>query len=65
MYGAPLLVVNSFLVLITFLQHTHPALPHYADKEWDWLRGALATVDRDYGILNIGETLFPKPNAFF
>ncbi|GAQ81955.1 omega-6 fatty acid desaturase [Klebsormidium nitens] len=52
-YGAPLLVVNSFLVLITFLQHTHPALPHYKDKEWDWLRGALATVDRDYGILNI------------
>ncbi|GAB2211295.1 hypothetical protein Droror1_Dr00016588 [Drosera rotundifolia] len=51
-YGAPLLVVNGFLVLITFLQHTHPALPHYDSAEWDWLRGALATVDRDYGILN-------------
>ncbi|KAM7270249.1 hypothetical protein ACFE04_029463 [Oxalis oulophora] len=51
-YGGPLLVVNGFLVLITFLQHTHPALPHYDSSEWDWFRGALATVDRDYGILN-------------
>ncbi|CAA3006753.1 delta(12)-fatty-acid desaturase FAD2-like [Olea europaea subsp. europaea] len=51
-YGGPLLVVNGFLVLITYLQHTHPALPHYDSTEWDWLRGALATADRDYGILN-------------
>ncbi|CAA6661607.1 unnamed protein product [Spirodela intermedia] len=52
LYGVPLLVVNGFLVLITYLQHTHPALPHYDSSEWDWLRGALATVDRDYGVLN-------------
>jgi omega-6 fatty acid desaturase (delta-12 desaturase) len=51
-YGLPLLIVNSFLVLITFLQHTHPSLPHYEDAEWDWLWGALSTVDRNYGILN-------------
>ncbi|KAH7689412.1 omega-6 fatty acid desaturase (delta-12 desaturase) protein [Dioscorea alata] len=51
-YILPLLVVNAFLVLITYLQHTHPALPHYSTDEWDWLRGALATVDRDYGVLN-------------
>jgi len=51
-YGIPLLIVNGFLVLITYLQHTHPALPHYDSTEWDWMRGALATVDRDYGILN-------------
>jgi len=51
-YGGPLLLVNGFLVLITYLQHTHPALPHYDSTEWDWLRGALATADRDYGILN-------------
>ncbi|XP_051141881.1 delta(12)-acyl-lipid-desaturase-like [Andrographis paniculata] len=51
-YGVPLMIVNGFLVLITYLQHTHPALPHYDSSEWDWLRGALATVDRDYGILN-------------
>ncbi|KAF5204234.1 Delta(12)-fatty-acid desaturase [Thalictrum thalictroides] len=51
-YGIPLLVVNAFLVLITYLQHTHPSLPHYDSSEWDWLRGALITVDRDYGVLN-------------
>ncbi|XP_042437845.1 fatty acid desaturase DES2-like [Zingiber officinale] len=51
-YGVPLLIVNAWLVIITYLQHTHPALPHYDSTEWDWLRGALATVDRDYGILN-------------
>ena len=51
-YGVPYLVTNLFLVLITFLQHTDAQLPHYAADEWDWLRGALATVDRDYGVLN-------------
>ncbi|VAI48731.1 unnamed protein product [Triticum turgidum subsp. durum] len=51
-YGAPLMIVNAWLVLVTYLHHTHPALPHYDSTEWDWLRGALATMDRDYGILN-------------
>ena len=51
-YLIPYMVTNLFLVLITFLQHTDHVLPHYTATEWDWLRGALATVDRDYGILN-------------
>ncbi|KAJ4840391.1 Delta(12) fatty acid desaturase [Turnera subulata] len=51
-YGVPLLIVNGCLVTITYLQHTHPALPHFDSTEWDWLRGALSTVDRDYGLLN-------------
>jgi omega-6 fatty acid desaturase (delta-12 desaturase) len=50
-YFAPYLVVNAFLVLITLLQHTHPALPHFAGAEWEWLRGACSTVDRDYGFV--------------
>ena len=48
LYVTPLLIVNAFLVLITFLQHTHPALPHYSEDEWE----SLSTVDRDYGVLN-------------
>lgn len=39
--------------MITFLQHTHISLPHYDDKEWDWLRGAMATVDRWGGVARI------------
>lgn len=52
-YVIPLLINNGFLVTITYLQHTHLALPHYDSSEWDWLRGALATMDRDYGVLNM------------
>jgi omega-6 fatty acid desaturase / acyl-lipid omega-6 desaturase (Delta-12 desaturase) len=51
-YGVPVLIVSALFVLITYLHHTHLALPHYDSSEWDWLRGALATMDRDYGILN-------------
>jgi len=40
-YLIPYTVTNSFLVLITFLQHTDHALPHFDARQWDWLRGAL------------------------
>jgi len=57
----PYLFTNLWLVLYTKLHHTHLALPHYAGKEWNWLRGALSTIDRDYGFFNyvhhhIGDT---------
>ncbi|KAH9273182.1 hypothetical protein BASA83_004471 [Batrachochytrium salamandrivorans] len=60
-YVIPYLFVNFWLVTITFLQHTDPVVPHYRHAEWDFLRGALSTVDRDYGLLNyfhhhIGDT---------
>jgi omega-6 fatty acid desaturase (delta-12 desaturase) len=48
-YLIPYFIVNWWLVMITFLQHTHPSLPHYSEGEWDWLRGALSTVDRSFG----------------
>jgi hypothetical protein len=38
--------VNHWLVLITFLQHTDPLLPHYRSEEFTFPRGALATLDR-------------------
>jgi omega-6 fatty acid desaturase (delta-12 desaturase) len=38
-------------VLITYLQHTDTYIPHFRDSEFDWLRGAMATVDRSYGWL--------------
>lgn len=61
-YGVPYLVVNAYLVLITFLQHTDTYIPHYRESEFTWLRGALATVDRSMGpvidtlIHHIGDT---------
>jgi len=38
--------VHHWLVLITFLQHTDPLLPHYRAGMWTFPRGALATIDR-------------------
>jgi omega-6 fatty acid desaturase (delta-12 desaturase) len=32
--------------MITYLHHTDPVLPHYRGKEWNFQRGAAATVDR-------------------
>eukprot|EP00730_Choanoeca_flexa_P009685 TRINITY_DN12871_c0_g1_i1.p1 TRINITY_DN12871_c0_g1~~TRINITY_DN12871_c0_g1_i1.p1 ORF type:complete len:381 (+),score=83.70 TRINITY_DN12871_c0_g1_i1:70-1212(+) len=51
-YGIPYLIVNLWLVLITHLQHTDIRIPHYRAEEWNWLKGALCTMDRDYGFLN-------------
>ena len=46
-YFVPYLWVNHWLVLITFLQHTDPLLPHYRPPEFTFPRGALATLDRN------------------
>jgi len=46
LYLVPYLWVNHWLVLITFLQHTDPLLPHYRSEEFTFPRGALATLDR-------------------
>ncbi|OCH84578.1 delta12-fatty acid desaturase [Obba rivulosa] len=46
LYLVPYLWVNHWLVLITFLQHTDPLLPHYRAPEFTFPRGALATMDR-------------------
>lgn len=32
--------------MITYLHHTDPAMPHYRGKQWNFQRGAAATVDR-------------------
>ncbi|KAI8802232.1 delta-12 fatty acid desaturase [Cladochytrium replicatum] len=51
-YIVPYLVVNFWLVTITYLQHTDIRMPHYRDAAFNFVRGSLSTVDRDYGILN-------------
>ncbi|KAF8272230.1 fatty acid desaturase-domain-containing protein [Lactarius quietus] len=47
LYLVPYLWVNHWLVMITFLQHTDPLLPHYRSEEFTFPRGALATLDRN------------------
>jgi omega-6 fatty acid desaturase (delta-12 desaturase) len=51
-YWNPYLVVNAWLVLYTWLQHSDPSVPHYGEGEWTWVRGALSTIDRPYGIFD-------------
>jgi len=48
LYGGPYMGVNAWLTLITWLQHTDEAVPHYDESTWDWLKGALGTIDRNY-----------------
>lgn len=52
-YIIPYFVVHFWLVLITFLHHTNPSCPHYDDEEYVWLKGALSTIDRRFGILDV------------
>lgn len=48
----PWFFTNAWLVLYTWLQHNDPSVPQYGDGEWTWVRGALTTVDRPYGIFD-------------
>jgi len=48
-YVGPYLVVNVWLVLYTWLQHTDVDVPHFDDEEWTWIKGAFMSVDRPYG----------------
>ncbi|KAF8989901.1 fatty acid desaturase-domain-containing protein [Cyathus striatus] len=47
-YGIPWLFVSHWFVMITYLHHTSPEIPHYRSREWNYQRGAAATVDRDF-----------------
>ena len=52
-YGGSVFFNYVWLVLVTFLQHTDARVTHYDDSDgWTFLKGALSTVDRDYGIFN-------------
>lgn len=47
----PYLFVNHWLVFITFLQHSDPKMPHYEASQWNFARGAAATIDREFGFI--------------
>lgn len=56
LYLQPYTWVNHWIVAITYLHHTHPRLPKFEPEAWTFLKGAMATVDRDFGW--IGKYLF-------
>jgi omega-3 fatty acid desaturase (delta-15 desaturase) len=49
-YYLPYCVLVVWLSLVTFLHHTHPSLPWYREGEWTFVKGALSSMDRKYGI---------------
>ena len=51
LYIVPWTWVNHWIVMITFLHHTHPSVPKYSAESWSFIRGATATIDRDFGII--------------
>jgi len=48
-YFVPYLWTNAWVCMYGWLQHTHRDIPHYDDNAWNWIRGALGSVDRPYG----------------
>ncbi|MQL80568.1 hypothetical protein Taro_012996 [Colocasia esculenta] len=54
LYWIPYFIFVTWLDLVTYLHHHghEQKLPWYRGKEWSYLRGALTTVDRDYGWIN-------------
>ncbi|MFN6535780.1 MAG: fatty acid desaturase [Nostoc sp. EkiNYC01] len=51
-YAAPYIVFVIWLDLVTFLHHTEPDLPWYRGDDWTFLKGAISSIDRDYGLIN-------------
>ncbi|TFK32080.1 delta-12 fatty acid desaturase [Crucibulum laeve] len=47
-YFIPYILANHWIVMLTYLHHSDPTIPHYRAKQWTYLRGALATVDRPF-----------------
>ena len=51
-YLVPYMIFVVWLDFVTFLHHTDPEIPWYRGKDWYFLKGALSTIDHDYGFIN-------------
>lgn len=49
LYIGPLIVVNIWLVLYTWLHHTDTDVPHLSGSDFSYMRGAFLSIDRPYG----------------
>jgi len=68
-YLIPVFIFASWLVVVTFLHHHEEEVPWYPNSNWNYVKGNLSSVDRDFGVLhwmthNIGthqvHHLFPR-----
>ena len=48
-YFCPLIVVNIWLVVYTWLHHTDTDVPHLGASQFSYMRGAFLSIDRPYG----------------
>jgi len=51
-YLVPVFIMGTYIVVVTFLHHTEVNIPWYADEKWDFVKGQLSTIDRNYGIVH-------------
>lgn len=51
-YFAPWYVFGSLLVITTFLHHNADDTPWFSGNNWNYVRGNLSSIDRDYGWMN-------------
>jgi len=49
---APYLIYAAWLSFVTYMQHVSPEVPVYDGGQWTRLKGAISTVDRNYGPFN-------------
>jgi acyl-lipid omega-3 desaturase len=52
MYLIPYIIFVVWLDLVTFLHHTDEEIPWYRGEDWYFLKGAISTIDHDYGFIN-------------
>lgn len=51
-YLVPVFIMGTYIVVVTFLHHNEVNIPWYADDRWDFVKGQLSTIDRNYGIVH-------------
>ncbi|MCB1315822.1 MAG: DUF3474 domain-containing protein [Leptospiraceae bacterium] len=51
-YLGPYIVFIAWLDLVTFLHHNEASLPWYRGEKWSFMKGAISSIDRDYGFIN-------------
>ncbi|KAI4601367.1 hypothetical protein KJ359_012559 [Pestalotiopsis sp. 9143b] len=49
LYVVPYMWVHHWLIAITYLHHNHEDVKHFDAEGWTFVKGALATIDRDMG----------------